>query len=363
VSPGSVRFPPEITRPGRLLVVDDDPSIRSVLVRVLVPAGYEVREAGSGEEALERFERDGADLVLSDLQMPGISGMDLLQRVKARDDTTGFIILTGAGTLENAIRALRLQADDYLLKPFNLEEVSLAVERADRHRRLLRENRFYQRHLEERVAEQARQLESLFVDALQSLASAVEARDDYTADHVERVARYAVATGREVGLEGEAIRDLWVGALLHDIGKLAVPDHVLKKPGPLTDEEYAVMKQHPEIGAGILERSTFLRPAVPAALHHQERWDGTGYPGGLRGEEISLQGRIIAVVDTFDAIVSTRPYRGMRSREEAVAEIERCSGSQFDPAVVAAFRRALAKGFPDDPAAPTLRGRGISLVE
>lgn len=362
MSAGKVEFPPYVSARARLLLVDDDPVVRTMLVRVL-ERSYDLRQAASGEEALDLFARYGADLVLSDLQMPGISGMDLLQRVKAEDDTVGFIILTGAGTLENAIGALRLQADDYLLKPFNLDEVALAVARADRHRRLLRENRYYQRHLEERVAEQARQLESLFVDALESLANAVEARDDYTADHVERVARYAVSTGRELGLDGETIRDLWVGALLHDIGKLAVPDQVLKKPGRLTPEEYEVMKRHPEIGAQILERSTFLRPAVPAALHHQERWDGTGYPAGLKGEEISLQGRIIAVVDTYDAMVSVRPYRGSRSREEALAEIERCSGSQFDPAVVEAFERALARGFPDDPAAPTLRGRGISLVE
>lgn len=338
----------------RVLVVDDDPAIRRVLVRVL-GGGYDLREATSGEEAEEMFAAAGADLVLSDLQMPGIGGMELLQRCKARDDTVAFILLTGAGSLENAIHALRLQADDYLLKPFNLEEVTLAVERALRHRALLRENRFYQRHLEDRVAEQARELEDLFVDALLSLANAVEARDDYTGNHVGRVARRAVATGREMGLAGDELRHLWVGALLHDIGKIAVPDEILRKPARLTDAEYEVMKRHPEIGAAIMSRSAFLRPALPAVLHHQERWDGAGYPAGLRGEAISLQGRIIAVVDTFDAIVSSRPYRPGRPPEAALAEIERCSGTQFDPAVVAAFRRALEKGFPEDPAAPTLR--------
>ena len=338
----------------RVLVVDDDPAIRRVLLRVLA-AGYDLREATSGEEAEAMFAAEGADLILSDLQMPGIGGLELLQRCKARDDTVAFILLTGAGSMENAIHALRLQADDYLLKPFNLEEVTLAVERALRHRALVRENRFYQQHLEDRVAEQARELEDLFVDALLSLANAVEARDDYTGNHVGRVARRAVATGREMGITGDELRHLWVGALLHDIGKIAVPDDILRKPARLTDDEYEVMKRHPEIGAAIMSRSAFLQPALPAVLHHQERWDGTGYPAGLRGEEISLQGRIIAVVDTFDAIVSSRPYRAGRSPEVALAEIERCSGSQFDPAVVEAFRRALAKGFPEDPAAPTLR--------
>ena len=339
----------------RLLVVDDDEVVRGLLARILGGGCYELREAESGEAALEALAEEGADLVLSDLQMPGMNGLELLQRAKALDDTTGFIILTGAGTLENAIEALRLQADDYLLKPFNADEVELSVARALRHRGLVRENRYYQRHLEERVAEQARKLEDLFVDALYSLANAVEARDDYTGNHVERVARYAVATGRELGLEGEEIRHLWVGALLHDIGKVAVPDHILKKPGRLTPEEYAVMQRHPELGGRIMERSPFLRPALPAVLHHQECWDGSGYPAGLRGEEVSLQGRIVAVVDTFDAIVTSRPYREARTREEAVAEIERCAGTQFDPTVVAAFRRALEQGFPEDPAAPRLR--------
>jgi putative two-component system response regulator len=338
----------------QLLIVDDDPGIRALLARVL-GAGYGLRLAASGEEAEELYRRHGADLVLSDLQMPGIGGLELLQRCKAVDDTVGFIILTGAGTLEDAVEALRRHADDYLLKPFNLDEVSLSVKRALSHRRLVRENRFYQRHLEERVAEQARELEDLFVDALLSLANAVEARDNYTGNHVERVARFAVATGQEMGLGREEIRRLWVGALLHDVGKIGVPDHILQKPGRLTVQEYEEMKRHPEIGAAIMGRSAFLRPALPAVLHHQERWDGQGYPAGLRGEEISVQGRIIAVVDTFDAIVSSRPYRQKRTPEEALAEIERCSGTQFDPAVVAAFRRALEKGFPDDPAAPRLR--------
>lgn len=342
---------------ARVLIVDDDPSVRGVLVRILAAEGYALREAVSGEEALTALEEDGADLVLSDLRMAGIGGLELLQRVKAIDDTTGFIILTGAGTIHNAVEALRLHADDYLLKPFNADAVALSVSRAMQHRRLVRENRFYQRHLEERVAEQARELEAIFVDALLSLASAVEARDDYTGGHVERVARYAVATGRELGLAGKEIRDLWVGALLHDVGKIGVPDHILRKPGKLTEEEYEAMKRHPQIGATIMERSAFLSPALPAVLHHQEQWDGNGYPCGLRGEEISLQGRIVAVADTFDAIISSRPYRAQRTEAEGLAELERCAGTQFDPAVVAAFRRAMEKGFPEDPAAPVLRSR------
>lgn len=347
---------------ARVLIVDDEPNIRSVLLRALASPNYELAQAPSGEAALELFLDGGADVILSDLQMPGMNGLELLREVKRLDDTVGFVILTGAGTMQDTIEALRLHADEYLLKPFNLEEVALAVERALRHRRLVLENRYYQSHLEERVAEQAEQLENMFVEALLSLANAIEARDGYTRGHVERVTRYAVATGIELGLDSATLRSLWVGALLHDVGKIGVPDHILKKPGKLTVEEYEVMKRHPSIGAAIMERSSFLRPALLGVLHHQEKWDGTGYPAGLKGENISLEGRILSVADTYDAIVTTRPYRGSRSTEEAVVELRRCAGTQFDPGVVEAFVRALRKGFPQDPTVPTLPERGVEAL-
>jgi response regulator RpfG family c-di-GMP phosphodiesterase len=319
----------------RVLVADDDPAIRKALRIIL--SGYDVTEAGDGVEALRAFESGGADLVLSDLQMPAMGGLELLRRVKTADDTAAFIILTGAGTVENAVQALRLQADDYLVKPFNVDEVLLACERALEHRRLVRENRGYQQHLEARVAEQARQIEGLMIEALLSLATAIETRDDYTGGHVERVARLAAATGRELGLAGDELRALWIGALLHDVGKIGVSDAILNKPGPLTDDEYAQMKRHPEIGARVMESSSFLRPGLPAVLHHQEHWDGSGYPAGLSAEEISLQGRIVAVVDSFDAIITARPYRDAATEAEALAEIRSCAGTQFDPRVVEAF--------------------------
>jgi response regulator RpfG family c-di-GMP phosphodiesterase len=340
---------------ARVLVADDDAAIRNALRIIL--SGYDVIEAADGAEALRAFESHGADLVLSDLQMPGIGGLELLRRVKTTDDSAAFIILTGAGTVENAVQALRLQADDYLVKPFNVDEVVLACERALEHRRLVLENRGYQQHLEARVAEQAGQIEGLMIEALLSLATAIETRDDYTGGHVERVARLAAATGRELGLAGEELRALWIGALLHDVGKIGVSDAILNKPGPLTGDEYAQMKRHPEIGARVMESSSFLRPGLPAVLHHQEHWDGSGYPAGLAGEAISLQGRIVAVVDSFDAIISSRPYRGAATEADALAEIRSCAGTQFDPRVVDAFVRAAERGFPHDPDTPRLPGR------
>jgi response regulator RpfG family c-di-GMP phosphodiesterase len=338
----------------RVVVVDDDPSVRRLLGSILSTHATEVHPAPNGHEALEHFRAHGADVILCDLQMPGMDGLEVLRRAKEIDDTVGFIILTGAGTMDDAVGALRLQADDYLTKPFHVDEVVFAVERAHAHRRLVRENRWHREHLERRVAEQAREIESMLVGALHALATAIEMRDDYTGGHVERVARYAVATGRMMGVGGDELRALWVGALLHDVGKIGVPDGILKKPGRLTEDEYEIMKRHPEVGAGIMARSSFLRPGIPAVLHHQERWDGTGYPAGLRGEEISLQGRIVAVVDTFDAISTSRPYRGARTETDAFEEIRRCAGTQFDPQAVDAFLRAAEMGFPVDPGMPVL---------
>lgn len=339
-----------------VLVVDDEPHIRSLLRRVLAAEHYQVVEAEDGCAALAVLDRcGGADVILSDLMMPRMGGLELLERAKKRDDTLGFILLTGAGTMSDAVEALRSQADDYLVKPFNLDEVTFAVARAIAHGALIRENRAYQAELEERVDEQAEQLENMFVDALLSLANAIEARDGYTGGHVERVTGYAVATGKQLGLCDESLKHLWVSGLLHDVGKIGVPDSILSKPGKLTPEEYRIMQRHPEIGAAIMRRSTFLRPAVAGVLHHQERWDGKGYPAGLREMEICIEGRILAVADTFDAIISSRPYRCERSVEEAVAELRRCSGTQFDPHVVEAFVRAMEGGFPEEATAPPLR--------
>jgi len=331
--------------PARILIVDDEASVRGVIRRALSNSSYLLDEASDGEEALAMLEVDGADVILSDLLMPRMTGMELLTRAKALDETVGFILLTGVGTMENAIEALRRNADDYLLKPFNIDEVRIAVTRALRTRRLERENRAYRQELESRVSEQAQKIEKLLFEGLLIVASAVEARDGYTGEHVGRVTRYAVATGTRLGLEREALRALWMGAILHDVGKIGIPDNILKKPGPLTTEEVKVMRQHPLISAAIVERSSFLKAALPGILHHHERWDGAGYPYGLSGEAISLAGRIISVADSFDAITTQRPYREKRSAEVAVGELLRCAGTQFDRAIVEAFIDAMQDGF------------------
>jgi response regulator RpfG family c-di-GMP phosphodiesterase len=329
-----------------VLVVDDEPSITSVVSRQLGRDGLICEEALSAQEALERLEQRDFDVIVTDLKMPEMSGIDLLKIVKQRDPEIQVILMTGNPDVDFAVEAIRSQVDDYLVKPFELTQLSHAVFRALEHRDLLRENRLYRAQLEERVQEQARQIERLFLDGLSGLAAAIEARDRYTSGHLDRVCTYALATGAELGLDERKMWNLWLGSLFHDVGKLAIPDAILNKPGPLTEGEYAEMKKHPELGVQIVQRISFLVPAARGILHHQERWDGAGYPRGLRGEEICIEGRVLAVADAFDAMLTNRPYRLGRSEELAVEELTRCAGSQFDPQVVAAFLRARQKGFP-----------------
>lgn len=326
-------------------MVDDEPAITQALSTRLTRDGYECVLAHSAEEALHAFGRQEFDLVLTDVQMPGLSGIELLKEVKARDPETQVIVMTAHAEVNFAVQALRLNADDYILKPFDLEQLSHSVTRALEHRRLLRENRAYRQHLEQRVQEQAERIERLFVEGLIGLSSAIEARDRYTAGHVGRVMELAVAVGAELGLDPEPMHGLWLGALLHDIGKLAIPDSILNKAGPLTPEERSLMKTHPERGVEIIQDISYLRPAISGILHHQERWDGSGYPAGLQGDTISIEGRILAVVDAFDAMLSQRPYRKALSEEDAAREVQRGAGVQFDRQVVEAFLRARARGF------------------
>lgn len=343
---------PPGTRPhSRVLVVDDEESVRTVLRLALRRDGHDVREAANGREALELLPAWAPDVVVSDLLMPHMDGIELLRQARAADDTLGFIVLTGVGTTAQAIEALRLEADDYLLKPFDVEELGIAVKRSLERRALVRQNRFYQQCLEMRVAQLGQQLERLTAEALISLAGAVEARDGYTGAHLERVTRYSQAVGAELQLDRDRLRTLWIGSLLHDIGKISIPDHILNKPSALSVEELGVMREHPRLGAAILEQSSFLSPAVPTVLHHHERWDGGGYPHGLSQGEIPIEARVLAVTDAYDAIVTDRAYRARRSENIAMDELRRCSGSQFDPEVVEAFVQARERGFPE-PVAP-----------
>ena len=335
----------------RVLVVDDELSVREILSEGLQTSGFETQAASGAAEAFELIENGDFDLVLSDIDMPGESGVELLKRIKAHDGDIDVIMVTGVVDTNTAMRTIRDGAADYVTKPFNLEEVRIVVERTFEQRRLIQENRAYQQGLETLVRERTcelqtkkDQVEELYGElqvsyeaTLQALITALDFRDNETQGHSTRVVEYAVLVAKRMGIEEAKLTSIRRGAILHDVGKIGVPDAILKKPGKLDDAEWAEMKRHPEIGYRMLQHIPFLEPALDIVLCHQERWDGSGYPRGLQGEQIPLGARVFAVVDTFDAMTSDRPYRAALPIESARAEVLKFCGSQFDPKVAEAF--------------------------
>ncbi|HEX4823724.1 MAG TPA: HD domain-containing phosphohydrolase [Candidatus Polarisedimenticolaceae bacterium] len=326
-----------MTRPAHIVVTDDEPSIRDVLAEGLTSFGYEVRQAGSAGEAFELVRAGGVDLVLSDIDMPGESGLSLLKRIKERDPDVDVVMVTGVVDLDVAIGAIRQGAADYVGKPFNLEEVQIVVERTLEKRRLIKENREYQQTLERKVEERTRELEESYESTLEAMITALDFRDNETMGHSRRVVEYAVIVARTMGVGEPELTWIRRGAILHDVGKIGVSDAILLKPGKLDAAEWEEMKRHPEMGYRMLKHIRFLAPALDIVHCHQERFDGTGYPRSLRGDAIPLGARIFAAVDTFDAMTSDRPYRAALSIQAARDEIRKFSGTQFDPEVASAF--------------------------
>ncbi|MDB4886432.1 MAG: response regulator receiver [Gemmatimonadetes bacterium] len=328
------------------LIVDDEPRLRQVLMHLMRSDGFSCVEASNGEEALALLERHPVTLVMSDLRMPKMDGLELLRHTRARWPDVAVVMITAVADVEVAVSCLAIGAMDYLTKPFHLEEVRARVDQALEKRRLVIENRGYQESLQAKVAVQARRLEELFLASIQSLAEALEVKDPYTRGHSVRVSQYSAVIAREMGVEGEMLRQVELGGHVHDIGKIGVREDVLNKPGKLTDAEYEHIMTHPVVGWRILAP---LLGETPVALNivrsHHERFDGRGVPDRLTGSDIPLEARIVAAADSFDAMTSDRPYRpdGM-SVLDAVQEIMRCSGTQFDPDVVAAVVRSMEAG-------------------
>jgi putative two-component system response regulator len=329
----------------RVLVVDDELRLRQVLVRLMTRDGFECHDVGSAEEALAYLEQQSVTLVLSDLRMPGLDGTELLRAIRERWPETAVVMITAVADVEVAVSCLAMGAMDYLTKPFHLEEVRARVRQALERRALLVEKHAYQRQLEARVAEQARRIETLFLASMQSLADALEVKDPYTRGHSERVSRYSVQIAAALGLGRDALEQIELGGHLHDLGKIGVREAVLNKPGPLTREEYAHIMTHPVVGWRLLQPLLVEMPmALTVVRSHHERLDGSGVPDGLAAEAIPLEARIVAVADSFDAMTSHRPYRRGRTAGEAMAELRRCAGEQYDPKVVEALVHALAGG-------------------
>jgi len=343
---------------GRILIVDDEHIIREVLVERLSSLSFQCDTAPNAAEALKKIRSTMYDLVLSDISMPGGDGISLLRQIKSEQPALDVIMVTGVVDVDTAVRSIRLGASDYLSKPFNLEDVVITVERTLEKRRLINENLEYQLDLERKVDERTRELrqksdevERLYTElkvafekinanydtTLEALMEALDARDTETQGHSRRVAEYTAAVARRMGIEDPELTQFRWGALLHDVGKIGIPDAILRKPGPLDADEWLVMMQHPELGRRILSSVKFLEGAVPIVYCHQERFDGSGYPRGLKGDEIPLGARIFAVVDCLDAMSMDRPYRVGTSYDRVKSELLKYSGTQFDPSVVDVF--------------------------
>ena len=314
----------------KLLVVEDDPAMQVAFRDVLNGAGFEVLTASNGEAALKLLRDTQPALILSDISMPIMDGYELFEAVRRQPGGAGipFIFLTARGTREDIFAGKSLGADDYITKPVTTQELLAAVRAR------------LQRSDELMLA----QLKSAYKDSLFALANAIEARDSYTHAHMKRLNLYANALGKQLGWENPRLEVLEFGAILHDIGKIYIPDSVLQKDGSLSEEEWVEMRKHPEVGALMIRDIPYLAPAIPLVLHHHERWDGSGYPGALNGENIPDGARLLAVVDAFDAMTSDRPYRKALSAEQAYAEILNESEKQFDPRIVQAMERCWDAG-------------------
>jgi len=331
---------------GKILVADDESDIRELLGDFLLGEGYECLLAVDAFDALEKFQSTpDIDLVMSDIRMPGKTGLELLGEIKEIDSDVMVIMISAVKDIESAISAMSKGAYDYVAKPFKLTEVGLIAKKAIEKRRLIQENKEYQKELERMVAERTRELkdaliklDQTYIFTLRALVTALDTRDEETQGHSLRVVKYTLKLAELIGLKDEKqLKALEYGALLHDIGKIGIPDAILRKPGHLTPEEWTVMKTHPHVGYKILHGIEFLEKASQIVLYHHEKLDGSGYPGGLGKNDIPIGSRIFSVADTVDAMTTERPYRKALNFEDASYELRKYSGIQFDKDVVEAF--------------------------
>lgn len=331
-------------KPARVLVVDDEAPVRTMIAAALERGGYAVELAADGRQALDALELNTFNLVLTDIVMQEIDGITLLERIHSLQPNLPVVMVTAVHDISVAIDSMRRGAYDYLLKPFEREQLLNTVERAVSHRQALEETQNYHQSLEKMVRARTEMLRHAMEDlehsydvTLEALGDALDLKDSETEGHSKRVTAYAIALARAMGIPPEEIKIIARGAFLHDIGKMAIPDEILRKPGKLNPDEQELMREHCARGYNMLRKIPFLAGAAEIVFCHQEHFDGNGYPNHLSGRQIPIGARIFAVADTLDAITSDRPYRKARSFDAAREEILRCSGTQFDPAVVEVF--------------------------
>lgn len=327
-----------------VLVVDDEEMIRELLSSALEQEEYNWFVAANVDEAFEILEKHPVDLVISDIMMPGKSGIDLLRDLKKVDNDIAVLMITGLSDMGTAMQCIHLGADDYISKPFGVNRVMLTAKNLLEKRALILEKKNYQISLEAKVLQQTEQirytmneLHDAYHNTLSALVHALDAREKEVGSHSERVMNYCRFLAEKIGIKGTELEQLAKGALLHDIGKIGISDNILLKPGKLDDHEWIEMRKHPIIGHAILSDIHFLKDPIKIILTHHERYDGTGYPNGLKGENIPIGARIFTLIDTLDAMTSDRPYRSALAFDAVIAEVTAHRGTQFDPELADLF--------------------------
>ncbi|MEW6500988.1 MAG: response regulator [Thermodesulfobacteriota bacterium] len=343
------------TQQAKVLIADDDTLVREAVQKILKMFGHEVTAVPSGEEVLEKLSAD-FDLIILDINMPGMDGFETLKQLNRRDLGIPVIFLTGVGSMEYAVKAINLGAYDFIPKPIeDLDIFNIKIRRAIEKRMYVMQERAYKENLEREVKaktieladknrlleEYSHNLEISALNTMLTLQTALEEKDMYTAGHTIRVTNYAVTIAQAMRLSATEIAVLERACQVHDIGKLVIDVNYIRKPGALSDEEWALMRKHPEIGANIIKPLTFMQQELFIVRHHHERLDGKGYPDGIGGDEIDLLTKISTVADSYDAMTSKRSYKVNMDTEAAIAELTRCVGSQFDPEVVRVFSEVL----------------------